>query len=599
MLRELHITNLAVIEDVSIDLAEGFNCFTGQTGAGKSLVLGAFEILLAMRSGGLADMVRPGASEARVSGVFELHDPWVCQQVGALLDARIEQGGQLLIRRRLLATGRTSATVDGQPATAAMLRQIGSLLVDVHGQHDHQYLLQPAHQLAVLDAYARTQAMRALFGAQYAALRDMRRRREALLASRSLRRQQLELYLFQAEEIDAAEPVEGELAELAARHTLLGSIQRIRTEAGQVYAALHESEGAIVERLQIAVHVLQDLAELDGSLRDVAEPVRAATLALQDCAFDLRRYVDRLELDPGELAEVEQRLNALNRLVSKYAAEGGAESDGLAAVLAYRCDIGEAIERLRGEDEDVNRLEDDIEARQSALDELGRDLSARRRRAAQKLAPLVEAELADLGMSDARFVVAFEAEDPSGPSTADPGVASVGGGASGIDRIEMLVGTNPGQPARPLRRIASGGELSRIMLAVKSILSHADRTSVIVFDEIDANIGGRMGTVIGTKLRMLADGGRGGGRASSGRAEAASHQVLCITHLPQIAAFADHHLRIDKKVAGRGRTRRTRTAVTILDPEARIEELAEMLAGKQASSTTRRQAKEMLESARS
>lgn len=597
MLRELHISNLAVIEDVTIELGPGLNCFTGQTGAGKSLILGAFEILLGLKSASGADMLRPGAEEARVSGVFELHDPWISRQVSQTLDLTLEPGEQLLITRKFFASGRSSISVNGQPATASMLRAIGELLVDIHGQHDHQFLLKPSNQLLILDSFAKAMELREQFSQLHAQGRDLDRRRTELQASRTLRKQQLELYEFQAQEIDAAEPQAGEFEELKSRHALLSNLEKVKRDAGQAFTALHECEGSIVERLQMVSHILAGLAELDPGLSEIAEQIRTCTLTLQDGAFDLSRYVDRLDLDPAELVEVDDRLNTLNRLIAKYAGGPGGKAgqDPVAEVLAFRRQLGEQIEQLRGQDEDLEQIEGQIKAVRKELDAVGAQLSKARHAAAQKIKPLIEAEMRALGMTDAGFEVEFAAaRETSDP--AEGGSVSTGSSATGLETLEMLVRTNPGQPARPLRKIASGGELSRIMLALKSILAQSDRVSVLVFDEIDANIGGRMGTVIGEKLRKLAHGQEKPTRkkeaASGGR-----QQVLCITHLPQIAVYADRHLRIAKTVEGKGKEKQTRTSVTVLEGKARVEELAEMLAGKDVSDTTRRQVQEMLETA--
>ena len=593
MLRELHISNLAVIEDAAVEFVAGLNVFTGQTGAGKSLIIGAFEILLGLRPGGGGDMIRPGADEARVSGVFEVCSPQMAQEIAHIVDQTVHADDQLLITRKLFASGRSSVSVNGQPATAAMVRHVGQLLVDIHGQHDHQYLLKPSNQLLILDAFAQCTGYREQFADAWRELRDLERRRNELSASRTLRRQQLELYEFQAQEIDTVDPQPGEFPELQARHNLLSNLQRIRKDAGQTYAALYEMDGSVSERLQAITHVMQDLAEMDESLADLAEQVRTATLSLQESAFELSRYVDRLEDNPGELAEVEERLNALNRLIQKYgdAAQADDPADG---VLLYRRQIASQIEELRGQDEDLSQIDQQAAKLQEVLENVGQQLHEARAAAASRLRPMVEDQLKQLGMADATFDVHFDTLKPTDPQV----------GPSGLDTIEMVVQTNPGpgQEMRPLRKIASGGELSRIMLAIKSILADSDRISVLVFDEIDANIGGRLGSVIGQKLRELANPGRTSKAAGSRkRRRPASphgqHQVLCITHLPQIAAFADRHLRIEKSVTGKGSKRETRTTVVPLDGKHRIDELAEMMAGKEASPTTRKQARELMEAA--
>lgn len=563
MLRELHISNLAVIEDARIELAEGLNCFTGQTGAGKSLIIGAFEVLLGLRKAG--DLLRDGADEGRVSGVFEISDPELIRQVERIADAGLDPDQapeQLLVTRKLFSSGRTSVTVNGGPATLGMLQKIGELLVDVHGQHDHQFLLKPANQRLMLDRFGECDELREQYTTLHHELRELTERRAALEASATLRKQQLELYEFQAREIDDAEPTDGEYEELSARHRVLANLERIGREATQAHAALHESDGAVIDRLQGIAAVLKELGDLDESLLPIADEVKGALAQLQDAAFSLGRYASRLELDPAELEEIESRLNTLNRLIHKY---GEGVGGTLADVIAHRATIGAEIDRLRGESEDLASIDAQIEPLRNRLAETGATLSRKRREAAEALRPKVLEQLAELGMAEAQFEVSIESADEPGES------------ASGLDEIELLVAPNPGQAARPLRRIASGGELSRIMLALKSILARSDRISVLVFDEVDANIGGRMGSVIGEKLRGLAS----------------SHQVLCITHLPQIAAYAAHHMRIVKAVA----SGRTRTEVEPLEDERRVEELAEMLAGSGQSETSRKQAAELLKAA--
>lgn len=568
MLRELHISNLAVIEDVNLELSEGLNCFTGQTGAGKSLILGAFEMLLGLRPAS-KDMLRPGSKEARITGLFELHDPDVVAEVSTILDQAIEDGEQLLLVRKISATGRASVAINGQPVTAAMVKAVGQQLVDIHGQHDHQYLLRSTNQLLILDRFAEASKLRKQYTATYHELHELIQRRENLSNSSTLRTQKLDLYEFQAGEIDDAQLAEGEFEELSARHRWLTNVHKIQRDTGQAYQALYDSDASIIERLQIIVHLLGDLEELDDDLGQPTQVIREATLALQEGAFDLGRYLDRIDANPRELDEVEDRLNIINRLTAKYTGRN-VGTDPVADILHYREQIQEQINQLRGEDADLTTLDKQIDAARKTLTDLGQKLSRKRHVAAKKIKPLIEAQLGELGMTDAQFHVEFADTDPDG---------AVHGGES----LEFMIRTNPGQPARPMRKIASGGELSRIMLALKSILADSDRISVLVFDEIDANIGGRMGTIIGEKLRSLANTGDDG-----------AHQILCITHLPQIAAYADRHLHITKQVAGKGKSRKTATTVVPLEGDSRISELAEMLAGKDATATTRKQIQEML-----
>ena len=581
MLRELHISNLAVIEDATVEFAPGLNVFTGQTGAGKSLVIGAFEALIGLRKA--TDMIRPGAGEARISGVFEADQPGLAKGLSEALDQSIEAGDELLITRKLFESGRSSLSVNGQPATAAMMRRAAELLVDIHGQHDHQFLLRPSNQLLILDEFAQCGDLRQAFAAAFAERRDLLQEKQELTASATLRRQQLELYEFQAGEIDAAEPQPDEFAELQARERVLGNVQKIQRDAGAAYGALYDADGAVTERLQAITHLLIDLAEMDAALEAIVEPVREASLSLQESAFQLSRYLDRLEHDPEEAAEVAERLNTLNRLVQKYG-DGRPGADPVASVLVFRQELAEQIETLRHQNNDLSRIDRRIGELSKQLQELGQQLTKARQAAAKKLMPQIEKQLAELGMAEARLKVGFTVVDDS---------------PTGFDGVDFVVQTNPGQEARPLRQIASGGELSRTMLAIKSVLAtttRGQRISVLVFDEIDANIGGRLGSVIGQKLRSLAK-PPATSRKTADSASGSRHQVLCITHLPQIAAFADRHFHIVKTVVGKGNSKQTRTTVGILEDEARINELAEMMAGHKVTDISRQQAAELLEAA--
>lgn len=557
MLRELHISNLAVIADARIELHRGLNCFTGATGAGKSLVIGAVEVLLGLRSP--AEMLRAAVDEGRVSGVFEVASKETQREIERITDIPIvAEGGELLLTRRLYASGRSSVSLNGNPMTLGMLKQVADLLIDVHGQHDHQYLLRPSNQLDVLDQFGELWPLRQKYREVFERLQAIKARLLELSANRTLREQQLELYRFQAEEIDGAALDADEYIELEARASVLKNLEKIKKDASSVHGALYEVDGSVLERLKMMTAILAELGEVDPGAKPIAGAVRDATIQLEEAAFDLSRYLDKLDLDPGELVEVEERLNTVNRILNKY-------NDTVEQTLAYRAEIEQKIKDLENASEDLSTLNQDVAPLTKRLTELGNELSTKRQAAAKKLFPLVEKALAELGMEKARFSISVSHTDAQAAT------------ASGFDALEFLVQTNPGQPPQPLRKIASGGELSRIMLALKGILASSDRVSVLVFDEIDANVGGRLGSVIGSKLRSLAT----------------HHQVLCITHLSQIASYADRHLTVRKEVTGD----KTTTTVRPMEGETRLEELAEMIGGTRITETTRAQARELLEAA--
>jgi DNA repair protein RecN (Recombination protein N) len=555
MLRELHISNLAVIADAHIELSAGLNCFTGATGAGKSLVLGALELLLALR--GPEQMLRTGAEEARVTGLFEIRSLELRRQIAAHADIALDDD-ELLLSRRLFATGRTSTTLNGNPITLAMLRQVAEILVDVHGQHDHQFLLKAINQLELLDQFAGAEKLRECFHEIYTQLREAQNRIAELAASRTLRQQQLELYKFQAEEIDEAQLSAGEYEELASRSSLLNNLEKLKKQSSAAHNALYEADGSVLERLRGIAAILSELSLLDQNMSPISDAAKAAAIQLEEVSFDLSRYMDRLDLDPAELREVEERLTTIHRLATKY---GNRVED----VLAYRDQIAKQIAELERATDDFSALEKQIEPLTEKLQKLGGELSVKRQAAAKKLCPLVEKELAQLGMEKAKFFVSFLSHHAADASP------------TGLDQIEFTIQTNPGLSPQPLRKIASGGELSRTMLALKSILSQTDRVSVLVFDEIDANIGARLGVAIATKLKNLAK----------------SQQVLCITHLPQIAAAADRHLTVHKSSSDD----RTQSRVSLVTGDTRLAEIAEMIGGSQVTEATRAQARELIEHA--
>jgi len=464
--------------------------------------------------------------------------------------------------------------------------------VDIHGQHDQQYLLKPSNQLKILDSFAKSLELREKFTLTHRRLRELHQQRTELLASQELRRQQMELFKFQADEIDSAQLQPNQMAEVQAKFVKLSNVGKLKQDTNEICDALQEADGSVLERLQLLCRQLDELTELDTEkLNDISQVLHDTTDALQDTAHDLNSYADSLELDNDELTETQQQLDTLNQLIHKYV--GNIISDDPTSdVLEYRSQIGEKIEAMQGKETDLTHLDSEDAALQSKLTEIGVELSAKRRAAAKKLKPLIESQFKELGMDEATFDVGIE--------TLEPTDAKVG--SRGLDVVEFLVRTNPGHDTQPLRQIASGGEVSRIMLGLKSILAGGDRISVLVFDEIDANIGGRLGSVIGKKMRQLAHGTTltvRGKKDKKLQTDNSTHQVLCVTHLSQIAAYADNHLHITKEVTGPRDARQTRTTVRPLTGDARTAELAEMMAGKNYSQTSLDQARELLATATS
>jgi DNA repair protein RecN (Recombination protein N) len=562
MLRELSVQNLALIEDVRVELRPGFSAWTGETGAGKSLLIGALGLLLGER--GSADLIRTGAEELRVTGRFELDTAEVRKEAEAILPVPLEDG-EVILARRLGRTGRSHAYVNDQPVAVATLRQLGNLLVDIHGQRESESLLQPAYQLQLLDAFGHLEAPRQKYLAAAERVRDLRRRFDRLSADRQQRQRELALVRFEREELDQANLKAGEMAELTRERERLANAQNLQAFAEQGCNLLYDEEGSIVERLGRLQRDAGAWAGLDGNLEEVARRLEELRSEVQDLAQTLRHLGQRWEADPERLDEVERRLQLLRRLEGKYRRR-------VDELIGYRAGLDEQETRLQQEEDDLGGIEAELRQAYEELKEAARELSKQRKRVAGRLAAEAQKQLADLGMGEARLGAVLEPV----PLGDDPNAGEVP--AWGADQLELTLAANPGEPALPLRKVASGGELSRTMLALKTVLAGHDRLGTLVFDEIDANVGGRLGDVLGQKLAALGQ----------------THQVICVTHLPQVASYARHHWTIRKSRRGG----RTVTQVAELAEPQRLEELASMLRGESRGETTRQEAAAMLEAAR-
>jgi DNA repair protein RecN (Recombination protein N) len=567
MLRELRLRNLAVIEEVVVPLAPGLNVLTGETGAGKSIVVDA--ILLVIGARAQPDLIRSGQECAVVEAVFEVDRSG---PVASLLDesGHALEDGQLVIKRELWRSGRHRVFVNDSTATVGLLERLGDLLVELHGQHEHQRLMEPARQLDVLDRFAECVSRRDRVGAL---VRRWEEAREALAELRkglAASARQEDLYRFQLSEIDAARLRDGEEEELRADRNRLQHAERILHGLQEVMDLLHEDDRSAGARLSRSVALLQGLSRLDPQALAPVDGLEAALAQLEDAVTKVRGLRDRAVADPERLTEIETRLDAIAKLKRKY---GETE----AAILAYRKEVAEALARIGSEDVLLADREREVEALAREAAEEALALSATREEAAQRLERQIQKEVRGLGMAECRFRVALHRE---AAGAAD--LASGSGwrlGPRGAETAEFLLSANPGEDLRPLGKVISGGELSRTMLAVKTILATADETPTLVFDEVDAGIGGRVADVVGQRLRQTA----------------AGRQVLCVTHLAPIAVHATRHLVVEKRVAKGS----TRTSVTLLDDGARVEELARMLGGERVTDASRRHARELLRAARS
>ncbi len=602
MLAELRIRDFAIIDELQLHFAPGFSALTGETGAGKSIIVDAVELVL----GGRADVtgVRAGADRTIIEAVFRL-EPGQRTAIDLVLEREGLEGddpGLLLLGREVRLSGRNVCRVNGRAITLALLRQVAEGLVDIHGQSEHLSLLRVREHVNLLDRYAELWPLRVRVAELAGRVREIRRE----LADLVLREQELahraDLLQFQIGEIGAAALQFGEEKELLKERLRLTHAEQLTALVSEALCTLEEGEGQAVAALDLlgaALRALEGLARVDPALEPRLRAAESLNYQVEELVGGLRDYQEQIEHNPQRLQEVEERLTLIRRLERKYGTT-------IPAVLTYAEKAAQELDTITHSEERVAELQAEQERLLAELGELAAELSLRRREAAERLAAGIEHELGDLRMEGARFGVDFRLrEDPEGVPVDELRMANgewrmandellsaisnlqsarVAFDSSGIDRVEFLVSPNPGEPLKPLVKIASGGETSRLMLALKTVLSRADETPTLIFDEIDQGIGGRVGATVGEKLwGLTAETGTGDLR----------HQVLCVTHLPQLAGFGDVHFRVEKHVEKTGAGERTVARVRQLQGGARVEELAQMLGA--SGEAAYRSAEEILE----
>lgn len=567
-LAELSLSNVAIVERLRVEFGPGFNALTGETGAGKSIIVDSLEVALGERGG--ADMLRAGSDRGRVEAVFELGDDAAGRALRALLEEQgLESDDSTLVITRDIGRSRTASRVNGQTVALSVLQRIGRELVDIHAQSDHQSLLRGGKQLLLLDRFAGCEEDQRRFAAAFRRLRELRARRARLVAEGRDRARRVDTLHFEIGEIDAAHVTVGEDEELNQERLRLANAERLAELARGALLALRGEVGEAAgaeESLAVAVSALQDLVRIDPALAAEADLAQQSLTQLREVSRAVLDYAESVEYNPARLDEVQARLALLGRLQRKY-------GDTLESVLAYREQAAQDLADLEGGDEEIARLDREEQAQLRDLVPAALTLSARRHGAAANLGARVTARLVELGMPRARFEVALT---PHGHGEALPvGDEARFGDETGLDAVEFLFTANAGEPPRPLARVASGGEVARTMLAIKSELATADTIPTVVFDEVEVGVGGRLGSVIAERLSDLSR----------------SSQLLVVTHLPQVAARADRHLQV-RKVEGQ----RTGVVVQEVEAEARLRELAEMIGGSPPTPAALRAAEEMLQS---
>ncbi len=558
MLLELRVENYAVIDALTVEFAPGLNLLTGETGAGKSILIDALSLLLGEKAS--TEMVRHGAEKAVISGLFEGDE----RKLKHILEENgIEpEDGQVIVKREIASSGKARVFVNNQPATVTLLKQLAPMLAAIHAQNETILAFDGPARLALLDAFAENQLDE--LAARYDAWTGLRKRLTELERDEQDRLRMADLWSFQKKEIDSARLEAGEDQKLETEKRILANAEKLYAAAMGAYDLLYDSEASVGANLGLARKHLEELSRFDSKFEEVLASLQAAKAAIEDVSATVRDYAEGIDASPERLAQVEDRLAQLDRLKRKY---GSTVDD----VIAYGEDVARKLSEVENREEIALELKKQLAAAAESYLAAARALSRKRYTAAKELQKLVEAEINQLAMK-AQFKIEVSGADDAESWT-----------ASGFDNVAYLIATNAGEPLKPIEQIASGGELSRVMLALKATVESGKKAKAsgqknvqrtLVFDEIDSGIGGRAAEAVGKRLKGLAK----------------TNQVLCITHLPQIASFADHHYLIEKKEAGG----RTRTSVRLLKIDERAEEIARMLSGARLTETSRQHAEQLL-----
>lgn len=554
MLTSLRVKNLALVEDVAVQFAPGLNMITGETGAGKSILVGALGLVLGDRAD--KSLIRAGTESCSAEAVFEFSDPEPMQMALEEWGLDPMEDGQLIIRRVIRMSGAAQTTVNDNAVTVQTLKSIGDRLVDMHGPHDHQSLLNTDAQRDILDAFGHLHKPRDIYEQAYERLKAIdRRMADVQSAGGADVAEQMDILSYKVKELEQADLSETEEAEVSQEHAVFGNAQRIMELANLVAAGLTEGDDAAADTLARVIRALDDLEKLLPEASTWREELEEASTRVREVSAALAMRVDRIDADPSRLDWLDQRLTTYQKMKRKY---GPTVRDALDELERTR----ERLTDLQSRDERLAALQRERETVMTELMKAGHALHKARAEAAQKLGHAITEELRALGFTHGQFGVDVVEDEP---------------GPAGLDAVEFAFEPNIGEGMRPLRQIASSGEISRVMLASKAVLARHDRIPVLVFDEIDANIGGETGGAVGRKLAAVAE----------------HHQILCITHLPQVAMYGNIHYAVRKTV----QDGRTRTDVVVLDAEQRVEEIARMLGGRTLTELTLNHAREMLKKA--
>ncbi len=562
MLKELSIKNIAIIDQLRVEFAPGLNVFTGETGAGKSIVVDALNLALGERAS--VDLIRSGFQEAVVEAAFELNGRSTADMAALLSEQGIEMdaGGDLIVRRVLSSSGKNKVYINGSLTNLTTLAAVGANLADIHGQHEHQSLLSLERQMEMLDTFGGLGALRDEVTAEYRRLLDIRKDLAELQEGERDRAQREDLLRYQKNEIESAQLKPGEDEKLAQAQKVMANAEKIAVLSAMVDEVLYSSDVSVLANLKKAITGLRDVAQIDSSLAGALDLCESGRAQIEEAAREVTSYHNRSESDPQRLEQIGDRLDLMQKLKKKY-------GNTIEEIIAFGIQASAALERMERSTEEIENLKSGIQEIMFGLTDKAKQLTKKRKAAARELEKKVETELGHLGMKKTTFTLKI---------TQEPGGDTLDGfklGPRGADRVEFLISPNAGEEPRSLAKIVSGGELSRIMLALKTILVEGDSIPTLVFDEVDAGIGGAVAEEVGKKLKRVAT----------------KRQVFCITHLPQIASMAGSHYGVTKSI----RKERTSTEVRLLNKQERVEEIARMLGGKTITEATVKHAEEMIE----
>jgi DNA repair protein RecN (Recombination protein N) len=559
MLTTLRIKNLALVNDLTLELRAGYNVITGETGAGKSILIGALNLVLGERAD--RTLIRSGSDSCSVEAVFDV------ARLKAPLESFLEDNGlepcedhQLVLKRAFTGAGTNRQFINGSPTTLSILAALGEWLVDIHGPHEHQSLLHPARQLAILDAFGGLDGEREAFAELVRRRAALETEKTALVVDEKTYAQQLDLLRFQADEIATAGLQPDEEAQVEQEHRRASNAARLLQLSQAALDLLSESDASLLTQAGSLGRTLQELQRVDPSAASLVTLHEQGVSALRELQAEVSHYADKADVDPARLQQLEERLNLIQSLKRKYGAT-------LAEVIAFGDEARRKLQSLQQRDAELGRLNAELQKLNAELWRAGQALSAKRRKVIPQLCKAAAKQLADLGFKQSRLDISLTTSDRSDGSDHATRITQ-----HGLDTIEFQFAPNPGEPARPLRAIASSGELARVMLVLKTVLAAEDQIPVLVFDEVDANVGGETANAVGQKMQQIAQ----------------KRQVLCITHLPQVAAPASAHYVASKQV----KAGRTISEITLLEAKARVTELARMLGGQ--SDAARRHAEAML-----